>query len=229
MRIVFTTLFLAACSTNTPQSTTATTSTTTTPTSATPAVTATSPQGATTTPKTVDLGPAPDFSLPDVDGKTVSLSQFKGKTVVLEWFNPRCPFVKRNHELGPLKDMAAREQKQGIVWLSINSAAKGKQGNGAEATKFGIAKYGMQNPVLLDEDGKVGRAYGANHTPHMFIVDAKGNLAYRGAIDNAPDGDTDLSAPFVNYVETALGELAAGKAVSKPETQAYGCSVKYAD
>jgi peroxiredoxin len=172
---------------------------------------------------------APDFSLPDVDGKMVSLSQFKGKTVVLEWFNPKCPFVKRNHELGPLKDMAVRTQKQGIVWLSINSAAKGKQGNGADTTKFGITKYGMQNPVLLDEDGKVGHMYGANHTPHMFVIDAKGTVAYRGAIDNAPDGDTDLSAPFVNYVDAALADLAAGKPVAKPETPAYGCSVKYAD
>jgi hypothetical protein len=157
------------------------------------------------------------------------LSQFKGKTVVLEWFNPKCPFVKRNHELGPLKDMAVREQKQGIVWLSINSSAKGKQGNGAEATKFGMAKYGMQNPVLLDEDGAVGHAYGADHTPHMYVVDAKGTLVYRGAIDNAPDGDTDLGAPYVNYVEAALGDVAAARAVSKAETKAYGCSVKYAD
>jgi peroxiredoxin len=199
----------------------------TTTTTATTASTATAQQAGQTN---AELGkPAPDFTLPDVDGKPFTLSQLKGKVVVLEWFNPRCPFVKRNHELGPLKDMAARVQKQGIVWLSINSAAKGKQGNGADTTKFGMAKYGMQNPVLLDEDGKVGHAYGANHTPHMFVIDAKGTLAYRGAIDNAPDGETDLGAPFVNYVDGALADLAAGKPVAKPETQAYGCSVKYAD
>ncbi len=87
----------------------------------------------------------------------------------------------------------------------------------------------MQNPVLLDEDGKVGHAYGANHTPHMYVVDAKQTLVYRGAIDNAPDGDTDLGAPFVNYVEAALGDLVAGRLVATPETKAYGCSVKYAD
>ncbi len=177
-----------------------------------------------------ELGkPAPDFTLSDVDGKTVSLASFKGKTVVLEWFNPKCPFVKRNHELGPLKDMAARVENTGAVWLSINSAAPGKQGNGAEATKFGMNKYKMTNTVLLDEDGKVGHAYGADHTPHMFVIDKSGLLVYRGAIDNAPDGDTDLGAPFVNYVDAALADLAAGRAVAKPETHAYGCGVKYAD
>lgn len=181
-------------------------------------------------PAHAELGkPAPDFSLNDVDGKTVSLAQFKGKVVVLEWFNPKCPFVKRNHELGPLKDMAARVEKTGVVWLSINSGAPGKQGNGVEATKLGMQKYGMTNTVLLDEDGKVGHAYGAEHTPHMFVIDKSGVLAYRGAIDNAPDGDTDLGAPFTNYVESALADLAAGKPVGKPETAAYGCSVKYAD
>lgn len=124
--------------------------------------------------------------------------------------------------------MAARVQKQGIVWLSINSGAPGKEGYGVEANKTGMQKYGMQNSVLLDEDGKVGHAYGAAHTPHMFVIDAKGNVAYRGAIDNAPDGDTDLGAPFVNYVDAALADLAAGKPVAKPDTPAYGCSVKYA-
>ena len=184
----------------------------------------------TVAPDHAELGKlAPDFTLPDVDGKPVTLSQLRGKVVVLEWFNPRCPFVKRNHELGPLKDMAVRLQKQGVAWLSINSGAKGKQGNGADATKEGIARYGMQNPVLLDEDGKAGHAYSATHTPHMFVIDARGVLVYRGAIDNAPDGDTDLGAPYVNYVDAALADVAASRPVAKPETQAYGCSVKYAD
>lgn len=185
---------------------------------------------ATAAPSHAELGKAaPDFTLNDVDGKSVALASLKGKTVVLEWFNPKCPFVKRNHELGPLKDMAARIEKTGVVWLSINSGAPGKQGNGAEATKFGMNKYKMTNTVLLDEDGKVGHAYGADHTPHMFVIDKNGALVYRGAIDNAPDGDTDLGAPFVNYVDAALADLAAGRAVAKPETHAYGCGVKYAD
>lgn len=195
--------------------------------------TSTTPPTTTSTPTAAmhaELGkPAPDFTLPDVDGKPVSLSQYRGKVVVLEWFNPKCPFVKRNHELGPLKDMAVRVQKQGIVWLSINSGAKGKQGHGAEATKAGIAAYAMQNSVLLDEDGKVGHAYGASHTPHMYVIDTTGALVYRGAIDNAPDGDTDLGAPYVNYVDAALADIAAKRPLAKAETQSYGCSVKYAD
>ena len=195
------------------------------PTSATTAVST----AAQVAPANAELGKlAPDFTLPDVDGKAVSLSQYKGKLVVLEWFNPGCPFVKRNHEKGPLKDMAARVQKSGIVWLSINSAAPGKQGYGPEATKAAMAKYGMKNEMLLDASGKVGHAYGATHTPHMYVIDAKGDLVYRGAIDNAPDGETDLGAPFTNYVEDALGDVAAGRPVAKPETAAYGCSVKYA-
>ena len=163
MRFVLSTLILVACTTS---------STPPNPTPTNPTPTAASATAPTTEarPTTAELGKlAPDFSLPDVSGNTVSLSQFKGKTVVLEWFNPKCPFVKRNHELGPLKDMAVREQKEGIVWLSINSGAKGKQGNGVEATKFGITKYAMENPVLLDDDGKVGHAYGASHTPHMYV------------------------------------------------------------
>jgi len=210
---------VTACSHETPPSTSTSTAATTTSTST-----------AATTSTNAELGKAaPDFSLPDVDGKTVALSQFKGKVVVLEWFNPGCPFVKRNHTLGPLKDMAARESAKGTVWLSINSAAPGKQGYGPEATKAAMAKYGMKNEMLLDASGKVGHAYGATHTPHMYVIDAKGDLVYRGAIDNAPDGETDLGAPFTNYVEDALGDVAAGRPVAKPETAAYGCSVKYAD
>jgi peroxiredoxin len=220
--IFFTLLFLTACTQTPPRPQTESTQPT-----ATTTITTSNAAAPTTH---AELGkPAPDFTLPDVDGKSVSLARAKGKVVVLEWFNPKCPFVKRNHELGPLKDMAARVEKTGVVWLSINSGAKGKQGNGVEATKFGIDKYGMTNPVLLDEDGKVGHAYGADHTPTMFVIDASGTLVYRGAIDNAPDGDTDLGAPFVNYVAAALADVAAGRAVATPETKAYGCGVKYAD
>jgi peroxiredoxin len=221
MRVLSLTVLLLACQSSHPPSSGATTTT----------AVGSAPHEAqqTTTKASSGLAPAPDFTLSDVDGKAVTLSQYKGKIVVLEWFNPNCPFVRRNHTLGPLKDMAARVQKQGVVWLSVNSNAKGKEGNGVEANKAGIAKYAMQNPVLLDEDGKVGHAYGANHTPHMFVIDAQGNIAYRGAIDNAPDGDTDLSAPFVNYVDAALADLAAARPVAKPETPAYGCTVKYAN
>ena len=187
---------------------------------------------ATTAPpasKGVAVGsPAPDFALTDLDGKTVKLSDYRGKTVVLEWFNPECPFVKANHGSGSLKEMAKRVTASGVVWLAINSGAPGKQGHGVETNKAGKAKYGMEHPILLDETGATGRAYGAKATPHMFVVDKAGVVVYRGAIDNAPDGDPRGSDKVVNYVELALADLAAGRPVAKAETDAYGCSVKYA-
>src|SRR5690606_9499134 len=128
--------------------------------------------------------PAPDFALPDLDGKTVRLSDFKGKTVVLEWFNPDCPFVKKAHGEGALKDMAARTAEKGVVGLAINSGAAGKQGHGKERNIKAKADYGMGHPILLDETGATGRAYGAKRTPHMYVVDPKGVLVYAGAIDN---------------------------------------------
>lgn len=175
-----------------------------------------------------ELGqPAPDFELSDLDGKAVHLKDFAGKIVVLEWFNPECPFVKRNHTQGPLKTMAKEQMAKGIVWLSINSGAAGKQGAGVENSRAGKQRYGMENPILIDADGAVGRAYGARTTPHMYVIDAKGVLVYRGAIDNAQDGDPPGGEKFVNYVGAALGEIAAGKPVTTPETKSYGCSVKY--
>jgi peroxiredoxin len=170
---------------------------------------------------------APDFSLNDLDGKPHTLAQLRGKTVVLEWFNPNCPFVTRNHTLGPLKDMAAKATQNGVVWLAINSNGAGKEGSGVDNNKAGVARFHMVNPVLLDADGKVGHAYGARTTPHMFVIDAQRTLVYRGAIDNAQDGSTDQGAPFTNYVENALADVNAKRPVSIPDTKSYGCSVKY--
>jgi peroxiredoxin len=174
--------------------------------------------------------PAPDFTLRDLDGAEVRLSSFKGKTVVLEWFNPGCPFVKAAHTKGSLKDEARRQTKNGVVWLAINSAAPGKQGHGVEANRDGARRFAMEHPILLDESGVVGKQYGATNTPHMMVVDDKGTLVYRGAIDNSPDGEGE-SAPggkLVNYVDGALADLGAGKPLTTGETRAYGCSVKYA-
>jgi peroxiredoxin len=170
---------------------------------------------------------APDFELTDIDGKAHKLSDYAGKTVVLEWFNPQCPFVKFAHSEGPLEDMAAKEMEQGVVWLTINSGAPGKQGHGIEANKAGVQAYGMTNPVLLDEEGKVGRSYGALKTPHVFLIDDKGVLVYAGAIDNAPIGEVDGEGDKVNYLEAALADLRAGKEVATPQTKPYGCTVKY--
>jgi peroxiredoxin len=172
---------------------------------------------------------APAFELPDMDGTIVKLSDFKGKTVVLEWFNPDCPFVRNSHTKGSLVRTAKTWQDKGIVWLSINSSAVGKQGNGLEVNQAGKSKYAMQNPILFDVKGTVGKAYGATNTPHMFVIDPEGKLAYRGAIDNSPDGEGEspTNGTLVNYVGQALEELGAGKPVSVPETKAYGCGVKY--
>jgi peroxiredoxin len=173
--------------------------------------------------------PAPDFELSDLDGKKVSLSSFKGKTVVLEWFNPGCPFVQKSHTVGSLKDTAARHAKDGVVWLAINSGAAGKQGYGVEANREGVKTFGLAHPVLLDEAGTAGKSYGAKRTPTIVVIDPKGTIVYRGAIDNSPDGEGESpqGGKLVNYVDMALGDLAAGRAVGTPETEAYGCSVKY--
>jgi peroxiredoxin len=170
---------------------------------------------------------APAFELKDLDGKAVKLADYKGKIVVLEWFNPECPFVVRQHSEGPLKDAAAKATKDGVVWLAINSSGPGKEGNGVEKNKKAVADWKMEYPVLVDEDGTVGMAYGSKNTPTMYIIDAKGMLAYHGAIDNAADGKPEVGT-LVNYVESALAEMKAGKAVSKAETKPYGCGVKYA-
>lgn len=172
--------------------------------------------------------PAPDFTLPDTEGKPVSLSSFKGKVVVLEWFNPECPFVRANHEKGPLKNLAKRLEGGGeVVWLAVNSNAAGKQGHGADKNREAKARFGMGHPVLLDERGEVGRAYGAKTTPHMFVVDRQGVLVYRGAVDNQPGSDPEPDEKLESYVDAAVADLLAGRPVSLKETEAYGCSVKY--
>jgi peroxiredoxin len=173
---------------------------------------------------------APDFALQDVDGNTVKLADYQGRVVVLEWFNPDCPFVKASHTKGSLVGTAGKQVDKGVVWLAINSNAPGKQGNGVERNREARKAYGMSHPVLIDEDGRVGRAYGATNTPHMFVIDRQGKVAYRGAIDNSPDGEgqSPQGGKLVNYVEAALDDVAAGRPVRTAETKAYGCTVKYA-
>jgi peroxiredoxin len=173
--------------------------------------------------------PAPHFSLPDVDGKKMELSDFRGKTVVLEWFNPDCPYVKAAHTKGSLTDSAKRNMARGVVWLAVNSAAKGRQGWGPLKNREAAAAFGLKHPVLLDETGKVGRLYGATNTPHMFVINPEGVIVYAGAIDNAPDGDGQFptGGSLINYVEAALTDIEKGRPVGTPQTKAYGCSVKY--
>ncbi len=173
--------------------------------------------------------PAPDFKLKDLAGKEVSLSSFKGKIVVLEWFNPGCPFVKRSHAQGSLVDAAGRHGKSGVVWLAINSGAPGKQGADPAMNTEAAKSWSMAHPILRDESGAVGKAYGATNTPHMYVIDKAGVLVYAGAIDNSPDGEgkSPTGGKLIRYVDAALEDLAAGRPVRTASTKAYGCSVKY--
>jgi peroxiredoxin len=175
--------------------------------------------------------PAPDFTLRDLDGNVHKLSDQKGKVVVLEWFNPGCPYVVAAHTKGSLVDAAARASKEGVVWFAVNSGAPGKQGHGVETNRAAAKSWAMPNPVLIDESGAVGKAYGATNTPHMFVIGKDGKLAYKGAIDNSPDGERGApqGGVLVEYVSDALADLAAGRPVRTPQTKAYGCGVKYAN
>lgn len=168
---------------------------------------------------------APEFTLKDTDGKEVKLSDFKGKIVVLEWFNPDCPFVKKHHDAN--KTMVTTFEKfkaQGVVWLAINSGAAGKEGAGLERNKQAKADWKLPFPILLDETGKVGKTYGAKRTPEMYIINKDGTIAYEGAIDNNRDAKT---LGDVNHVEKALAQVVKGETVTEATTKAYGCTVKY--
>lgn len=170
---------------------------------------------------------APDFTLADLDGNEVTLSEHKGKTVVLEWFNPECPFVKYAHGEGPLKGMAKTYTDKGIVWLAINSGAPGKQGHGPEVNRTAATDFSMEHPILLDPSGDVGRAYGAEKTPHVMVIDAEGTLVYRGGVDNAPMGEVDGDGERTDLLVDALAAVEGGEAPAVAESRAYGCSVKY--
>jgi len=173
--------------------------------------------------------PAPNFKLADANGKPVSLSDFRGRTVVLEWNNPGCPFVKKHYGSGNMQRTQAAAAKDGVVWLTINSGAPGKQGhmNGAEAKAF-LAQSGARPAAyLLDPSGVAGKAYDARTTPHMYVVNKAGTLVYAGGIDDKPTADPADIKGARNHVLAALSELKAGKPVSVPTSRPYGCSVKY--
>jgi len=173
--------------------------------------------------------PAPEFSAVDSHGASHSLSEFKGKTVVLEWNNPQCPFVKKHYSSGNIPQQQKAATQAGVVWLSINSNAPGKEGHvdGKAADAF-VAQYqAAPTSYLLDADGKVGHLYGARTTPHVFVIDGKGVVRYMGGIDSVPSTDKDDLKTATQYVPQALKELAAGQAVSVPTSEPYGCSVKY--
>ena len=173
---------------------------------------------------------APAFALPDTSGKTVSLGDFKGKTVVLEWVNPGCPFVQKHYKSANLPGTQKAAVDRGVVWLAINSTAPGTSDHlSPESMAAWMVKHqAAATATLMDGDGRVGRAYGAKTTPHMYIIDPRGILVYAGAIDSKPTAKIDDIKTATNYVNQALGEVLAGKPVGTPLTQAYGCTVKYA-
>ncbi len=173
---------------------------------------------------------ATDFKLTDASGKTVQLSDFKGKTVVLEWNNPGCPFVQRHYE-GNMQKTQAAAKAGGVVWLTINSGAPGKQGymEGAAAQKWVGEKKATPAHYLLDPKGIVGKGYAAKTTPHMYIIDGAGVLRFQGGIDDKPAARVEEMGSARNHVLAALNEIKAGKPVSVAQTTPYGCSVKYAE
>jgi peroxiredoxin len=172
---------------------------------------------------------APDFSLTDAKGQTHSLSQYKGKYVVLEWFNPECPFVKKHYGPGNMQKLQEEYTSKGVVWLSIDSSAPGKEGSlTAEQAQKTMSEWKTkQTALLLDPEGKAGRAYGAKNTPDMIVINPEGKIVYEGAIDSKATPNPADIPTSTNYVKVALDESMAGKPVSNSTTKPYGCSVKY--
>jgi peroxiredoxin len=173
--------------------------------------------------------PAPSFTLTNALGQAVALEGLKGKTVVLEWFNPGCPFVKKFYTNSDMQNFQRQAREQGAQWLTISSSAAGRQGHIAPADALATAAENRLDPasLLLDSDGSVGRQYGAKTTPHIFVVDSKGTLAYAGAIDSTPSTSQADIAASTNYAIAAVKALARGEAPNPANTDAYGCSVKY--
>ncbi len=174
---------------------------------------------------------APNFTLPDANGKRVSLSSFRGKTVVLDWNNPECPFVRKHYGSGNMQKTQAAAAKDGVVWLSINSSAPGNQGQmKAAQAKAYLAKAGARpTAYLLDPNGVVGKTYDAKTTPHMFVVNKAGTVVYAGGIDDKPTPNPADIKGARNHVLAALSELKGGKAISVATSRPYGCNVKYKD
>ena len=173
--------------------------------------------------------PAPAFSLTDSNGRTVSLAAYKGKTVVLEWTNHECPYVGKHYRGNNMQALQKKWTGQGVVWLSVISSAPGRDGyvSGEQANKLTADRGAAPSAVLFDPEGKVGHAYGARATPHMYVVNGEGSLVYMGAIDDQPSARLEDLKIAKNFVDQALSEISQGKPVSVSTSRAYGCSVKY--
>ncbi len=171
---------------------------------------------------------APDIKLTDTEGKewTLASALKDGKIVVLQWFSPECPFVQKHYkDSKTFNNLAKDYAPKGVVFVAINSAAKGKPGSGTERNHKAKADWAIPYPILLDESGQVGQAYGAHNTPAMVVINKDGKVAYAGAIDDDSGADKPGKT---NYVAKALDELLAGTSVTTPKTRPYGCAIKYA-
>lgn len=175
-------------------------------------------------------GQAPAFSVRDAAGQTRTLQEFRGRTVILEWTNHGCPYVRKHYDAGAMQALQRETTGQGIVWLQVISSAPGEQGHldGAGAQARVRTDNAAPTATLLDPSGVMGRAYGARTTPHMYIISPEGVLLYQGAIDDRPSARPQSLEGATNYVRAALTDIRAGRAVQIAETTPYGCSVKYA-
>lgn len=173
--------------------------------------------------------PAPDFTGIDTSGKAHTLSDFRGKPVILEWTNHDCPYVRKHYNSGNMQQQQQAATAQGAVWLSIISSAPGKQGHvtPAQADVLTVQRSAAPSAVILDENGDIGRLYGARTTPHMYIIDAGGKLAYKGGIDNIASSNPADIGKATQYVPAALAQVMNGEPVTPSATRPYGCSVKY--
>ncbi|MBC7372317.1 MAG: thioredoxin family protein [Bdellovibrionaceae bacterium] len=172
---------------------------------------------------------APAFDLKDASGKSQKLSDYAGKWVVLEWSNKDCPYVKKHYGAGNMQKLQKDYTAKGVTWFTVLSSAKGKQGylEPAEAVKTAKENKSSASAILLDADGKVGTVYGAKTTPHMFVIDPKGNVAYAGGIDDNDSADAAVIPKSKNFVSAALDAGMAGKKIETTSARPYGCSVKY--
>lgn len=172
---------------------------------------------------------APEFKVSDINGKAHQLSDFKGKFVVLEWMNEGCPFVKKHYESNNMQKLQKEFTGKNVVWLTVVSSAKGKQGHWtADQAKAKVKDWKIaSSAILLDEDGKMGKAYGAKVTPHMFVINPDSNIVYNGAIDSNDSSDASDIPTSTNYVAEALNSSMAGKPVKVSTSKPYGCGVKF--
>jgi peroxiredoxin len=173
--------------------------------------------------------PAPDFTAMDSKGSTLSLSQFRGKTVVLEWTNADCPYTRKHYTSGNMQSLQELARKNGVVWLTVISSAPGKQGyvNGPAADALTESRGAVPMAVLLDPSGNLGRLYEAKTTPHMFVIDKNGALQYMGGIDSIATADTGDIPHAEPYLKEAMLAVTQGSPVAHSVTKPYGCSVKY--